>query len=264
MFKNKKIKRALKELFKSKREVLVQNIYYHSLRKDNGRGYNYISLKKFEEHLKYIKYHKYKTINFSDLLYPHRNQKCLLISFDDGYENIYKMAFQLMKKYNINFNIFLETGAINNKEGYLTWTQIKQMLKSNLLELGAHTFSHKDARYINERDFYKEFKQSNQIILNETGEVVKDFCFPYGAYNKRVIKKLEQYQYYDRLYTSDGIKIKKSHNLFVIGRVGISNEDSIDDFSEKVKGSYNQYLNIMRKLRILFGREKSEKKRVSL
>ena len=56
---------------------------------------------------------------------------------------------------------------------------------------------------------------------------------------------------YKRLYTSDGIPAKKKGSVIVIGRIGISNDDTMNVFINKVKGKYNGYYIFTTKVRKL-------------
>lgn len=54
-------------------------------------------------------------------------KKGILVTFDDGFENIYTNAFQILKKYKIPFVVFISTGFV---EGKLIWTD--ELLKLSL------------------------------------------------------------------------------------------------------------------------------------
>ena len=50
----------------------------------------------------------------------HLPAKPIIISLDDGYQNIYTNAFPLAKKYGFKFTVFLITGLIGNDEASLS------------------------------------------------------------------------------------------------------------------------------------------------
>lgn len=230
----------------------LQVIYFHEIVECNGKGYNNLNVKKFESFMNYLYKNNYKTLTFEDLNNPKliTGKKNVLITFDDGYINNYKLALPIMKKYNLKYNVFLEAGAINKKPNYLTWDMINEMIDSNLVGFGAHTYSHVDSRYINDNNINKEILYTNSLIEEKTGLKIEDFCFPYGLYDSKIVKKLTNANIYKRLYTSDGRKTKRHNQTYLIGRVGIKNEDSIDTFIGKIKGKYNIAYYINRKLKL--------------
>lgn len=227
-------------------------IYYHDVVPVGGHSYMKIITEKFYAQMKYLKENGYNTLSFDDLKNDEfdRKGKNVLISFDDGWLSNYEVVFPIMKELDLKFNIFLETGAIGVKDNYLTWDMVNEMKVSKLAGFGAHTFNHIDARKINESNYLEEIILSNKIIEERSNLIARDFCFPYGYYNKDTINFIEKLKIYDRLYTSDGISTMVKDNLVVIGRIGIENEDSMKSFINKVEGKYNLYystINIIRK-----------------
>lgn len=240
-------------------------IYYHDVILGEGSTFDAININKFREQMIYIKNNNYKTLSFRDLdkmqnksNFNYINKdKAIGITFDDGYRNNYEIVFPIMRELNLKFNIFLEVKAIG-KENYLTWDMVNEMKNSGLVCFGAHTYSHKDARFINNNDFEKEINYANKIIFYNTQLEVNDFCFPYGAYNTRIVTSLDESKLYKRLYTSDGRRILEKKNLIIIGRVGIENEDSKNVFSSKLEGRYNLYYFSSRFLKNLIRGNKNE------
>lgn len=232
----------------------IKIIYYHNVVLNNGHSYEKINIRKFEWQMKYLITKGYKTVTFDDLEKFNscnllNEENLVLITFDDGYRNNYDIVFPFMKNYNLKFNIFLEIGAINNVKNYLTWDMIIEMKKSGLVGFGTHTFSHIDARFINSFNFEKEIVEANKLLFEKTGIVAKDFCFPYGAYNKSIITLLDEQRIYKRLYTSDGPWCKKEKFSTIYGRIGIEDEDDEKIFISKIEGRYNLYFYILRKIR---------------
>lgn len=235
----------LNYLLPSFRKNDIQNIYYHEVVLENGYSYDKINFNKFKQQMYYLIDNHYNTLNFEDLNnYSEQKQKVhakknILITFDDGYCNNFYLVYPFMKKLGLKFNIFLEVDAIDKKKDYLTWDMVNEMKESGIVNFGAHTLNHVDARFIDNKKVNQEILKANDIIYNKTGIVVEDFCFPYGAYDDRIVRLLDDLKVYKRLYTSDGrMSIKKS-NTILIGRIGIENEDSQNRFVEKVKGKHN-------------------------
>lgn len=226
-------------------------IYYHDVVASNGYSYMQITTEKFYNQMKYLKDNQYITLSFNDLdnRQNYDEQKNVLITFDDGWLSNYEVVYPIMKELDLKFNIFLEVGAIGKKENYLTWDMVNEMKESNLVGFGAHTFSHIDARTMDDNNVNLEIIKSNELINEKTNLITKDFCFPFGYYNKETINYIEKLGVYDRLYTSDGISIITKNDIEVFGRVGIENEDSMKDFINKLEGRYNLYYSTINKIR---------------
>ncbi len=238
----------------------IKFIYYHDVVSKDGYSYQKIEVNKFKKQMKYLVNNGYKTLTFDELnkdeIYGSKNkEKKVLITFDDGWLSNYDTVFPIMKELNLKFNIFLEVGAIGEKQNYLTWDMINEMADSGLVGFGAHTFNHIDARLINQSNVDVEILESNKIIFNETGLNVKDFCFPYGYYDNKIIDYLDELNIYKRLYTSDGRKLSKKNNVDIIGRVGIENEDEEKSFIFKLEGRYNHYYYMKHLAKRLLGGE---------
>ncbi len=125
----------------------------------------------FEEHLKILKNKKMNTITMSEYMRKETPKNSVLLTFDDGYYDNYKEVFPLLKKYNMKATIFLNTlyigekrwgeteieknGTANYKamkkymklndgttEQYMTWSEIKEMYESGLVDFQAHSHKH--------------------------------------------------------------------------------------------------------------------------
>ena len=67
-------------------------------------------------------------------------QKAVLLTFDDGYESNYTLAFPILCEYGAKAAISLITSRIDERaDGFLTWDECREMAKSGLVELASHT-----------------------------------------------------------------------------------------------------------------------------
>ena len=76
-----------------------------------------------------------------------------MLTFDDGFEDVYHNAFPLMKERGLPFTLYLTTNPIETGEPLdprypeakpLTWDQINEMAGTGLVTIGAHTHTHPD------------------------------------------------------------------------------------------------------------------------
>lgn len=203
----------------------------------------------FEEHLKILKEKKMNTITISEYGRKETPKNSVLITFDDGYYDNYKVVFPLLKKYNMKATIFLNTMYIGNKrwgetkiqengtanykamkkyialkdgttEQYMTWSEIQEMKKSGLVDFQAH--SHKHMAIFKSLELQGVFTEDSMdptdIYLYE--EVEEGFPkFPKrGEYSgKGVIINREFFKKFQDYYMNN-LKGKKEKEILSLGQ----------------------------------------------
>ncbi len=74
------------------------------------------------------------------------------LHFDDGYQDVYRNAYPLLKAMNVPFAVPLVTNSIASAEGdrvvggtsgYLLWSEVKEMWDSGVVTFPSHTTDHK-------------------------------------------------------------------------------------------------------------------------
>ena len=115
------------------------------------------------------------------------SNRLFVLTFDDGYIDVFENAFPLMKERALPFTLYLTSGPIESPSSFphwpgepLTWDQIRSMSESGLVTIGAHTHSHPDLRDVAEEVVANELDQSNDLIAKRTGVVPKHFTYPKG------------------------------------------------------------------------------------
>lgn len=95
-------------------------------------------------------------------------QKAVLLTFDDGYESNYTLAFPILREYGAKAAISLITSRIDERaDGFLTWDECREMAKSGLVEFASHT-----------NDCH--IRPDAPGIELETGQNVTTFTYPLG------------------------------------------------------------------------------------
>lgn len=125
--------------------------------------------------------------------------KTAIVTFDDGFENVYTHAWPVMRELEIPSTIFLNTAFLDSDEPFpfdrwgieyqgqvpleayrpLTHKQCHEMQASGLVELGAHTHTHQDFR--NRVPEFADDLRTNLTSLRETFAIDRPtFAFPFG------------------------------------------------------------------------------------
>src|SRR4030042_2964207 len=154
----------------------------------------------FDELCRILKENGYETITFTDLLNYIDYEKALpekqvIITSDDGYQDIYINGFPVLKKYGYKMTVFLVTGAIGNTEAdrktnkyfnerasvirpMLTWLEIIEMHEYGN-EFLSHTVNNVRLGQSSNEEFLEELEQSKKDIESHLDKEVLFFAWPY-------------------------------------------------------------------------------------
>ncbi len=122
------------------------------------------------------------------------DDRIFVITFDDGYEDVYHNAFPLMKALGIPFTLYLTTRPIETGEAIdqrypdarpLNWEQIREMISTGLVTVGAHTHTHVDLRAVGSDQIREELDRSNAAIELNTGHLPEHFTYPWGWWSEK-------------------------------------------------------------------------------
>ena len=260
---------------KKKKEIPV--IMYHRVVKTEenvGVHGTYITLDKFEKHMKYLYDQGYKTITFEDLKKKNyrdrfnKNEKNIMITFDDGYDDNYTLAFPVLKKYNFKAIIYLmshlnfnkwDVENVENPENrfeLMNDDMIKEMGKYGI-EFGGHTMTHKKLSEISLDESKNEIINSKKVLEKKLEKKLLSFAYPYGKLNEEVKKIVKESGYLFAVATDSG-PINFSEDFYQIRRIAIFPSNGLFSFKRKVKGNYN-FIKLNREKKNI---KKIEKKRI--
>ena len=184
----------------------------------------------FEEQLKYLKKHNYKTLTLEEFECFHKGEckiprKSVLITMDDGYQSNYDLAFPLLKKYNMNATIFyLGINEDGHNDKYMSKETLDKVIKEYPnIEIASHSYNLHIEGSINQdkKDLIKDIKKQKEIINS------KYYAYPYGAHNKNMIEALQEEGYIMAFTFGPGEEHRKAtrkDDKYKIPRLNISND----------------------------------------
>lgn len=214
---------------------------------------SYTTVKEFKTHLRILKFLGYETITFSDLkkikLENRFKKKYIILTCDDGYKNNYEIIFPILKEFNTKVVIYLVSNINYNKWDIdlygskklelMNEKEIKEMIKSGLVEFGGHTLNHIDFHKVDIETARKEIFE-NKIDLEKKYNIsLVSFAYPWGHLTKEV-KEIVIEAGYDFAVSTDTGTGKITDDLYDIRRTAID-KTSYLNFLRKISFKYSIY-----------------------
>lgn len=107
----------------------------------------------------------------------------VVVSVDDGYRDFYDVVFPRLVEYRVPAILYLTTGLVGgNGDGSesLTWSQLRDVVESGLVTVGAHTHTHVNLARVSASEGRKEMSRSKRIIEDELATECIHFAFPWS------------------------------------------------------------------------------------
>ena len=169
---------------------------YHDFGKDVDDSNTFVlNIGKFEEQLKYLKKHHYKTLTLDEFYEYKQNKKkfpykCVLITMDDGYQSNYELAFPLLKKYNMNATVFcVGKNAEEGCAGYMSKETPKKVKEEYPnIDIASHSYNlhEKGAYNVGKDELREDFSKCKNVIQTEY------LAYPFGDYNENFVEVLKE------------------------------------------------------------------------
>ena len=194
---------------------------YHGITTDTKRiGKFVISEEMFKNDLEYIKKNGYNTVTIDEVINYVKGdvklpEKPIILTFDDGYYNNYCYAFPLLKQYKMKAvispigkysDMYTEHPDKNPAYAHITWSDIKAMMDSGLIEFQNHSYDlhhNTNGRTGAKKKkgeslaAYGEFLENDLMIFQEkmqknTGYTPTTFTYPFGGISEASYDILEK------------------------------------------------------------------------
>lgn len=249
---------------------------YHDVEdSDPDQAFVSVSTEHLVEQFAWLQENGYQPVTVDQILEANRGgkplpDKALLLTFDDGYSSFYTRVFPLLRAYNwpavlAPVGAWLDTpldqpvdfgGKPAERDRFLTWKQVREVSRSGLVEIGAHTDNlhygmlanpqgnlepaaaaraydpstgqyETDAQY--KARIAKDVDRITAKIVKATGKKPRVWVWPYGAASGDALKIVQDKGYKLVMMLDSGLG--DVHDLANIPRVLVSNDPQLENFA---------------------------------
>jgi peptidoglycan/xylan/chitin deacetylase (PgdA/CDA1 family) len=221
-------------------------LMYHSI--SDGNNPLSVPIKNFEKQMKFMSHNGYKSINLKDLSNLNRNDKFFIITFDDGYEDVFVNALPILNKYNFTATCFFVSKYLGkhniwdeNKSNYIKLNlmnkeQVYEWHK-NGMEVGSHSLDHKNLKDLDYNDKYSQITEPKKTFHELFSIDIKTFSYPFGGVDAQTVEIVRNNYSYAVTTNRSRFTFNKFDN-YKLPRVPINKTDSIFKFYLKVNTIY--------------------------
>lgn len=182
----------------SERVVTVPILLYHSVSDENPEDNRYaVSMADFKDQMERLRYWGYSTVTIKQLV-DHINKgsdlprRPVVISFDDGYLDVYENAFPIMERYGFTGTVYIVANRLESV-GFLQVEQLKELI-DNGWDVGSHSMTHTELTQ-NHALVRQEILQSRLDLENALGIKIFSFAYPFGSLDWYISYKVYDYGY---------------------------------------------------------------------
>jgi peptidoglycan/xylan/chitin deacetylase (PgdA/CDA1 family) len=180
-------------------------LLYHHV-SDSTPKVTSVSPDTFREHMQYLADH-HQVLPLKEVIETLQNKKPLpdkavVITFDDGYENIFVNAHPILKGFSFPYTIFINPPLIGNVSYQLDWQQVKTMANegASFANHGSQhthmlTRSNNETEEIWLQRNLQEIEIAETILKQNLGYSLKYFAYPYGEFDSKLKARLSSKGY---------------------------------------------------------------------
>lgn len=214
---------------------------YHSISNDKW-GFS-LSPKDFERQIELILQTR-KIVSLKEMVNTDRDSLVnkIAITFDDGYEDIYKKALPILKKFGIRAAVFVIGDSklvnrvqIGNDKKLLTDNQIRK-LRDGGWEVGFHSKTHRNLKNLSEDNLREEIIQGKKDLEKRLGFELMFFSYPNGHYSPKILKIVKEAGF-KAAFTINGGQVKKEQSPFKFSRVIIGKDTTLKEYGTLISSA---------------------------
>jgi len=161
----------------------------------------------------------------------------VVLTFDDGHESNYRLAFPLLAKRSWPAAFFVTSDFIGKRRGFCNWTQLREMREAGM-QIGAHGATHRFFDDLQDAETIEEFARPRAVIEAETGAAPRMMSFPGGRYRRDQLVTGEAAGY-ELFFSSDvgSNRLTAFRQGGLLRRVAVRRSTDADQFRAMASGA---------------------------
>ncbi len=174
---------------------VIPVLAYHRFDPVASHSATIVTTAAFTEQLDWLASHHIAVVKLSEALSvahgtaPHGPE--VAITADDGWRSVYTIMFPIIRARGIPVTLFINPPQIGQGSAYLTWDMLREMARSGLVDVQAHTQSHPNFNTERARrapDAYAayidhEIADSRAPIEHHLGQPADLLAWPFGIHD---------------------------------------------------------------------------------
>jgi peptidoglycan/xylan/chitin deacetylase (PgdA/CDA1 family) len=210
---------------------------YHSI-SDRRHDALAVSVNDFDYQLRWLAGCGYRSLTLAEFMAGTEDLdgRVVIITFDDGYADNYRLAFPILQRYGFLATVFLVSEYVNTGRVFpwdkskitgagerslyevLSWDQVEEMGAYGI-EFGSHTCSHRELPRLSEAECWDEISRSRKELGVRLGHEVVSFSYPRGCLSPEVISQVTKAGYRGAVVTPTRAGIPRSE--YTLRRMGV-------------------------------------------
>lgn len=158
-------------------------------------------------------------------------KKPVLLTFDDGYQNLKANVAPLMEQLGLAYTVFLVSERVGKTNDWvapddyeptplLSWADIKEMQKSKSVSFEAHTATHPKLSHLSIAEARQELAASKDTLEQNLQTPISTLCYPYGDVNDGVADLAQELGYSLAVTTEFG-RVRPADNPLRLPRISV-------------------------------------------
>jgi len=138
----------------------------------------------------------------------------ILLTFDDGHWDIVTDILPILQKYNAKATAYIIPGFTGGSD-FMTQDQIQIVIKSGLVDIGAHTVHHVSLKGRPYTLVQKEIDESKSMLEDTYHIHVVSFAYPNGSFDLQAAQLVREDGFTTAVSTVPGIEQNQANRFFM-------------------------------------------------
>jgi GT2 family glycosyltransferase/peptidoglycan/xylan/chitin deacetylase (PgdA/CDA1 family) len=217
----------------------------------------YVSPSRFRRFLAWLEWMQYVHVSPDQWLAGTRPEGNVLLTFDDGYEDLYTELTPQISRYRLRPLVFVVVDRIGQKN---QWDQTQGLRQRSLLSLeqvlqmqrqgvvfGSHSLTHRPLTSLSTSELRREVNDSKSKLEDLLGARIDWFAYPYGDLDRRVRAAVLEAGYRAAVTTNGGFN--RWQDPLALNRLEVDDRDWLLDFALKIATGRNYRRGLLNRLK---------------